>query len=98
MIVFGGRTNDKIEVDGKTGFQSLNEILLFDILKKEWRCLAQHGFAPSGRWNAALAVSELSEQIFVFGGSNNLEGFCSNSLFCLDFNKSNTNQKLAETR
>jgi Galactose oxidase, central domain len=71
FIIFGGRTNDKISTNGQEGYQGLNEILLFDILKKEWQCFSQLGFAPSGRWSAALAVSELSEQIFVFGGSNN---------------------------
>lgn len=61
LIIFGGRSDEKVTVDGRTGFRSLNEILIYDILQKEWRCVAQHGFAPSARWGAALAVSEFKE-------------------------------------
>ena len=98
LAVFGGRTNEKVLKNGQFGYQGLNEILLFDLAEKEWQCLAQLGFAPSGRWSSAFAVSEINEQIYIFGGSNNSEGFCSNQLYCLDFNKSNINQKLADTR
>jgi hypothetical protein len=61
-------------------------------------CIATFGFGPSARWNAALAVSDQSSKIYVFGGSNHSEGYCSNKLYCLDLSSPSVKGYLAETR
>jgi hypothetical protein len=51
---------------------------------------------PNPRWNAALAVSDQREQIYLFGGSSYTEGSCSNQVFCLDYNLAIIQRQLAE--
>lgn len=72
--------------------------MLYDIEKRNWMCIVTYGFSPSPRWGVALAVSQQNNKIFIFGGANHAEGFCSNKLFCLELSSSAVKGFLSETR
>lgn len=82
LLVYGGR-NDNDE-SGKFG--ELSDLIVYDISLNQWSCIGTFGFLPSPRWNAALAVSEQREQIYLFGGCSYTQGSCSSQVFCLDYN------------
>lgn len=89
LIVYGGESNDTISCKSNEGYKALNDIILFDINKKLWSTIVQYGFKPSGRWNTSLCVDDISERVYIFGGANHEEGFCSNALYILDLNSLN---------
>jgi hypothetical protein len=72
--------------------------MVFDIKNKFWTCIGQFGFRPSPRWNAAIAVSDQREQIYLFGGSSYAQGSCSNQVYCLDYKSSNVMYNLSESQ
>ena len=75
----------------------LNDIVLFNFENYEWAAVTQMGFIPDKRWNAALAYSEDTQQLFIFGGSN-YRGACRNEVFCCEMNPRSVFSKEREYR
>jgi len=77
---------------------TLNDLMLLDLKSLEWTCIKTQGFHPSPRWNAAVGYNPIGEQLFVFGGMNHAEGFCSNEVFCLELKPAVIQSKIAQIR
>ena len=100
-MIYGGKNdqafnlypNDASNLE-KTGLQ---DICLFEFATMEWTSVTQAGFAPVGRWCAAMAYSEDTQQLFVFGGSS-VQGGCKNEVFMCDLNPNRVRERESEFR
>jgi len=83
LLIYGGKCDQANQLNRKD-LTTLNDLVLLDLNSLEWTCIRTQGFHPSPRWNAAVCYDSINERLFVFGGMNQTEGFCSNEVFCLE--------------
>ena len=97
LLIYGGKCDQAAQLNRKD-LMTLDDLMLFDFQTQQWSCISQQGFQPSPRWNAALGYNPTGEQLFVFGGLNHAEGFCSNEIYCLDLKPEIIQSKIAQIR
>lgn len=69
--------------------------MLFDLEKRVWSAVIQRGWRPEARWSSAIAFSEQSQQLFIFGGTG-ANGSCRNDVFCCELNSNRASFKYNE--
>ncbi len=62
LLLFGGVPGDE--------YGLLGDLWAFDLAASRWAKLPQEGETPSARWISAAVVSEATNQVFLFGGSD----------------------------
>lgn len=57
FLVFGGKNDGDRTAERLNQPVALDDLMIFDIEKRNWMCIVTYGFSPSPRWGAALAVA-----------------------------------------
>lgn len=97
LLIYGGKCDQAAQLN-RRDLTTLDDLMLLELRTHQWTCIKTQGFHPSPRWNAAVGYNPTGEQLYVFGGMNHAEGYCSNEVYCLELKPEIIQSKIAQIR